>query len=863
MTVALEVEMKQRILGAVVLLVIVLLLPDLAAGLEIGDAGSAQSACASDTLVYILPVRNTDGKADAFTVSLSGEAARWAVAAPAGFVLQPGEGKSVYIYITPSSKAQFGTYGLEVLVNSGLNGKASKSISVVVNDCHSASLAVEKAVAEGCACQPQDIKATLQNTGKYAENFEISLSGSGARYASATLGEVKLNPKETKDFAININTACSTVGQQDVVVSAVSKDSNAVASTQIRFNSQSCYGFDVAADKNYMSFCENSEVKIPIIVKNTGTVGNTFSLSLAGPAWARLEDAAASLQAGQQRSTNLVLFPGFGIKGDFTAIIKVVDEKGRKELTREITANVLQCHNTDVKLAAQEDTICPFTSKAYAISLANNGRYSENYALTTTGADFASLDKNFATLDKASTQKLNLIVSPKDAQPDVYLIRVDAESQGPSHTSSTDVLKLRVAPKEACFGVKTEAALTNVKVAYGEGALIPVVVENKGREAATFNLEVSGSGASFAQLNPATVMLKGAEAQTVYLYVAVPVDAQQKDYKITMGARLKDGTVSSSSTIDVFVVRQGEGMTAIAVPTNPIAANKANRTAVDFGGWTSTVRSLISKTYSNIKEKSSERGISLGLPQIPTQEQVKARAENDLIVFRMRFSGMIDLITGKAALALPKANVQTTPSLATDTLKKASAADSDLRARISTVFASAFGTTKPVSDKIKSYRSGAYELARGETFGYENWMIGGSALLVLIVLVGIGAALPKKEGKGLLKRAWDWLEEEEPEAAVPPQQAEQRPATPPVAVAEKPQKGIFGRFLDWLEEEDAEETKTEPAALPQQDVKSEEKPTEQKSAAEPTPKAAPEKKPAAKKRLARKKPVGPAPEETA
>ena len=72
----------------VLAVLLVIFLPASTAGFELGAADEAQSVCASDTLAYIIPVINTDASADSYTVTLSGDASKWAVAAPAGFVMQ-------------------------------------------------------------------------------------------------------------------------------------------------------------------------------------------------------------------------------------------------------------------------------------------------------------------------------------------------------------------------------------------------------------------------------------------------------------------------------------------------------------------------------------------------------------------------------------------------------------------------------------------------------------------------------------------------------------------------------------------------------------------------------------------------------
>ena len=54
---------------------------------------------------------------------MSGTAQKWAVAAPTGFTLAPGKIESVYVWITPSSKALPGVYDLTIKIDGGIAGE--------------------------------------------------------------------------------------------------------------------------------------------------------------------------------------------------------------------------------------------------------------------------------------------------------------------------------------------------------------------------------------------------------------------------------------------------------------------------------------------------------------------------------------------------------------------------------------------------------------------------------------------------------------------------------------------------------------------------------------------------------------------
>jgi len=529
---------------------------------------TTQVTCATDTVLYIVQVTNTGSLTDSFTISLSGSAAEWAVAAPAGFNLEPGEIENVYVYATPASGALVGSYELEVIVNGQHSGKQKAELAVDVANCHNVVLETATPSTEACVCTMATYPMTITNIGKYSENFELSLSGNAEKWATVSDTLLRLDAGESKEIFAYVTTDCDAVGEFELGISARSQNSNALATQNLYITSQPCYDFDISPEKNYISFCENTEVKMPIIITNEGTADNTYTLTVDGPRWATMENEEITVPAGSEAIAKLVLFPEYKVAGDFKVTVTATGELGEVATEKELTANILTCHDTDLKLGAEEDVVCPYTSKVYEVSLANTGDYTEHYALSVSGADWASVDEAFVELAPGTSYNLNLEINPKEIPAGEYAIKVIGESQDSCETSSEDEIVITIASIDKCFGVQASAALSTVEVAYGEGALVPIVIENKGTETSSYYLDVSGTGSSYAQLNPAVIELEGREAETVYMYVAVPEATPQTKYTVTTSARLEDGTVSSSATVDVIVVpaEEAKKLTAPELP---------------------------------------------------------------------------------------------------------------------------------------------------------------------------------------------------------------------------------------------------------------------------------------------------------
>ena len=541
------------------LLVLVLLVPTVLAAseFELKPIITDQISCASETVLYIFEVKNTGTATESYTVRLSGSPSKWAVAAPAGFMLAPGKSESVYVYLTPSVFALSGTYKLDVSVAGQLTSSQTLPLSLEVSDCHSAVFEAARDSAEVCSSTQVVYDLVLENTGRFRENFELSLSGNGATYATLSDELVALNSGQSKNIQVFATPVGDAVGDFTITATAKSQNSRATASKRLQLTSNACYDYNVALDTNFISTCEASEVRVPVTVRNSGTADNNYEVIVAGPRWAHAENIILNVPAGGIGQTEVVLAPDFGVKGTFDVDVRIKDQLGDTIKSQKISAKVDMCYTFDLKLERSRDTLCPFNDKTYEISLINTGKFPENYVIDVTGADFASVDRGFVALAQGEATKLNLIVAPAGAREGNYKINVAAKAQGKSQSSSSEVLNLDIADLSACFGVQATSALTTVEVVAGEGALVPVIIENKGTETSSYNLEVSGSGASYAQLNPASVTLEGRKAQTVYMYISVPDQTPQENYKITVSARLADGTVSSSTNVNVLVKPAG------------------------------------------------------------------------------------------------------------------------------------------------------------------------------------------------------------------------------------------------------------------------------------------------------------------
>ena len=503
--------MKTRLIVFVTLLCVLLGIGSAsAASFSLIAEQTLQETCPTVFTVYQFTVTNLGDEIDTYTVSKSGSAARWALISPPGFVLKPSDSQAVFVYVTPGRSAQTGSYSLELSVTGDKAGTQKSTVNLNVGECHSFSISPHQTSQEICTGSSATYSFDISNTGVWSENIRLSLAGSAAQYSSLSEEFLRLENGESRTITIFSEPRENEIGDFDLSVTARSLESNALASQNFDLKVNGCYGISLSAAENFASFCENSEVKVPLILQNSGTAPNTYNLKISGPEWIALDREQVSLAAGEQATIKAILFPGHGVNGKFSVEVTAESELGNEKDEVVLTANVLKCHGASLSISKSEDNLCPRTSKSYSAEIMNTGTKTESFVLSLGAPAWVTVDKTSFQLAESQSETVNIVASPTaDVMAGKYTVSLEVASQEGSKASAKDSLTLEISSKDSCFGVQTTAEKDYVKVAYGEGTLIPIVVENVGSETETFSLDISGNGAGFAQLNPSSVEIEG------------------------------------------------------------------------------------------------------------------------------------------------------------------------------------------------------------------------------------------------------------------------------------------------------------------------------------------------------------------
>ena len=178
---------------------------------DLTSAELEKSVCPSSTILFNTNVLGSGS----FSVNLEGDAAKWAIVVPQGFVLK-NEAKLLYTYITPRFNTDPGIYNLDLVVR---NENEVKEVNYKVNipDCHNLVITGTPS-KEICGCNSDTYGFTVSNKGIYQETYQLEVNGKAAPWVSLNQNELSLAPGQTKEISAILNAPCSSdFGENDLL----------------------------------------------------------------------------------------------------------------------------------------------------------------------------------------------------------------------------------------------------------------------------------------------------------------------------------------------------------------------------------------------------------------------------------------------------------------------------------------------------------------------------------------------------------------------------------------------------------------------------------------------------------------------
>ncbi len=566
------IKMREKRARIVFLAVILTLLVASLAAVNVEAQGftltkdtAALNTCPGSTLLIQTTVTSQSG--GTFTVSQEGAASRFSISVPQGFILSAGESKIIFSYVTPPTVTQPGIYDLKMIVSSGGNSK-SVEYPVAVEDCRGVSLQIEPQ-QEICPGEVATYSVVLRNEGRFSEDYSIAVEGQAAEWVTLSDSFIRLAAGEQKEFFAFVTPPLDRTGEFEFTVTAAST-SRAFTSASASVRVLPCYNYDLKADKALYQLCEADALAIPLILENKGTVSNTYSLDLDAPGFATLEIDTVTLLPEASTVVTLILNPPFTTEGDFATNVNIISERGRIAKVLPLITRVERCYGTQVEIPVEAISVCNSFSAEQEVFIRNTGKFDSTFALTIEGATFVSLDKGSLSLPAGAEESLVLTLSPPAGTPersfDIRITATDVVSQA----SSSDDVRVTTISRETCFLPDITASQQSIEIAKDSAAAVSFTIENRGLREVSYIIELSGNALPFAQVNPSALSLIPAQSETVFLHLAPSVAIAEGNYEIILTARVEDSQISSSESLSINILPQGEVVISPPTPTEKV-----------------------------------------------------------------------------------------------------------------------------------------------------------------------------------------------------------------------------------------------------------------------------------------------------
>jgi len=540
---------------SLVVLLVLLMLPVVYAevGYTFYSGADIGPVCPRSTGLFADVIQNNGDEILDVSVSSSGSAAVFATTVPTGFVLMPGQIKNIYTYITPMSSVDSGSYSL--ILSANANG-ISNGINhdVLVKDCYDYSFVANDVQKNVCPCDSEKFSFVVTNNGEYSESYLLGVDGSYKSRVVLSQNTLTLAPGESKEIFAYVQSDCEDQGEYGFSVIVDPINGKAIKSQNVKFIVDACYDFDVNTERDLINMCEHSQESVQINVKNDGSTTNDYNLKVDGPIWANLDANKLQISPGAEKTVTLELVPDYGVEGSFQITFSAVPEKGNVQAVNIFNVNVKKCYDVSVMIEKDADRICNALENTYNVVVRNQGEYAKDFFVDVSGPAWASLDETSLSLVAGEEKQITLSVAPSyDVEAKEYPITISVSAKDSAKIASSDEITIETVTREDCYDASLNVEKDSVKVYYDSTATVPVVVDNRGADMASYSLDVSGTASNFVYLNPSVVEVAAGASEVVYLYIAPSNKVNNGDYSATVTVRLDDTTIMASDSVNVKI----------------------------------------------------------------------------------------------------------------------------------------------------------------------------------------------------------------------------------------------------------------------------------------------------------------------
>ncbi|MBL7206533.1 MAG: hypothetical protein ISS36_02960 [Candidatus Aenigmarchaeota archaeon] len=285
--------------------------------------------CKKEKGEFSVTVKNTGTLQDTFTVSTTlGTLSKDKV------ILDPDQVEVINLNIDTE-----GLVGTKTITVRATDGSITKQASAVlaVENCYDGELVVNPESISACPFTGVNFTANVRNTGTRSDTFSIGFVYDGKTNPEFT--NITLAPGVSKNFDFSLSIA-NEEGLKRLDVFATSQYTSMTTSTPVSIKSiNACYSASIRPDKDNVDIRTSKATLIPVTVRNTGDVAQTYNLGVDGPEWVFLRPNTLHLRPDEEEKTYIYISPiYYTLEGDY--VVTLSANTARSQTTAKVKVSV-------------------------------------------------------------------------------------------------------------------------------------------------------------------------------------------------------------------------------------------------------------------------------------------------------------------------------------------------------------------------------------------------------------------------------------------------------------------------------------------------------------------------------------------
>lgn len=547
-------------------------------GAELSVVEDQKGVCFEEAIpvTYDMVIKNLGKLEETFQLSSS---VTWAGFSEAEITLDAGENKTFSVVLNPEGLT-VGLHTVSIYAKSTDPSSplyytpVSETLELDVKDCYDFTVDIQPDENTVCFGKAIDYTLVIENTGLNQDSYSIYTPDwvTSEKTNVSLLAEQKANVKLT--------VTPGTLGSQDFSITVTSsKELGLSKKASSKIVSQECRDVAVIVSPTEYMVCGGvPPVSFDVSIKNTGTVESTYQLT---PSLGTLGTTAMTLIPGGIETTKLEV-DITGLEGEVEITVSAAADDIYDEA--KVTLVVENCYSANLTIIPEMQSICPYDSVMYTVTLVNTGKLPDNYTLR-----YGDVTETLG-LSSGELQSFELTFLVPFEESGVYVVSAFADSE---HISITQTAALNVKSMDTCYSaelkVDDKKKIKPCTLDECEATTLPVEIDNTGEKPASYILSLEAP--DWIYMEPTAFDLEPGESGTAYLYLSPDFGVEEDIYILTIKAESEH--VELVKIVDVVVT---ENITA-EEPGVSLNISAGNITGAIVGGerplWKTVVVAVI------------------------------------------------------------------------------------------------------------------------------------------------------------------------------------------------------------------------------------------------------------------------------